>query len=141
MHHLPSPAAAFATMTSAHASKAVASKLYPASIVPIALQNYLWTRRDLTLCPRGVAVGSIAQTVAILLAIPLVAVTKKLTEGKIPFIAVDWLHGIEQLLMAVPNHVMAISWRQAVLSYEDGKPLTVSELFIYVNYYIIIVCD
>lgn len=136
--HQPRPATTFppalSSMTSAHkTSRAVTSKLYPASIVPIVLQNYLWTRHDLTLCPRGAAVGSIAQTVSILLAVPLVALTKRATGGNVPFIAVDWLHGIEQLLMALPNHVMAMSFRQAALSYEDGKPLPVSDAQIHVS--------
>lgn len=131
--HRPRPATpppyALCSMAPAHQpSKAIASKLYPASIVPIILQNYLLTRRDLTLCPRGAAVGSIAQTISILLAVPLVAATKTATEGKVPFIAVDWLHGIEQLLMALPSHVMAMSFRQAALSHEDGKPLPVSHI-------------
>jgi len=101
------------------------SKLYPASIAPIALQNFLWTRTSLTVCPRGVAVGSIAQTLSILLAVPLVAVTQsKLADGPMrSFISVDWLHGIEQLLMAIPNHVMVSSFRQAVAAHENGKPL------------------
>jgi len=121
--HVHPPYALCSMALSHQPSKVVASKLYPASIVPIILQNYLWTRCDLTLCPRGAAVGSIAQTISILLAVPLVAATKTATGGNVPFIAVDWLHGIEQLLMALPSHVMAMSFRQAALSHEDGKPL------------------
>mmetsp|Transcript_16324 Transcript_16324/g.46875 ORF Transcript_16324/g.46875 Transcript_16324/m.46875 type:complete len:189 (-) Transcript_16324:2030-2596(-) len=131
------PASAASTLATAQLSSAdtttrlmSSSKLYPASIAPIALQNFLWTRTSLTLCPRGVAVGSIAQTLSILLAVPLVAVTQsKLADGPMrSFISVDWLHGIEQLLMAIPNHVMVSSFRQAVAAHENGKPLPVREI-------------
>lgn len=109
------------------ATRRLTSKLYPASIIPIALQNILWTRTALTLCPRGTAVGSIAQTFSILIAVPLVAVTQsKLADGPTrSFISVDWLHGIEQLLMAVPNHVMTSSIRHSVAAVENGKSLPV----------------
>ena len=120
------------TLVTAHVSSAdvtrrLTSKLYPASIFPIAIQNILWARTSLTLCPRGVAIGSIAQTISILIAVPLVAVTQsKLAHGPTrSFISVDWLHGIEQLLMAVPNLVMTSSMRLSVSALENGKPLPV----------------
>lgn len=99
----------------------MAGKLYPLSTVPILLQNYLWTRKEMV-CPRGAAVGSIAQTVAIMSGVTIVATARKLTND-IPFIQIDWLHGIEQLLMAVPAHVMAMSFRQSVQSIEKNRPL------------------
>ena len=102
----------------------VAAKLYPISTIPIMIQNYLWTRPEMC-CPRGGAVGSIVQTVAIFLGVPIVAITTKRTS--VPFIEIDWLHGIEQMLMAVPVHIMAMSFRQAVLSQEKTRsPLPVS---------------
>jgi phosphatidylserine synthase len=57
--------------------------------------------------------------VAIFIGVPIVAVAMKLTT--VPFIEIDWLHGIEQMLMAVPVHIMAMSFRQAVLSQEEKK--------------------
>lgn len=123
------PASAAATTTRFQMSSS--SKLYPASIAPIAIQNFLWAQTSLTLCPRGVAVGSIAQTLSILLAVPLVAVTQsKLADGPTmrSFISVDWLHGVEQILMAMPNHVMVSSFRQAVEAHENGKPLPVRDV-------------
>jgi hypothetical protein len=75
-------------------------------------------------CPRGAAVGSILQTVAIFMGVPIVAVATKLTG--LPFIEMDWLHGIEQMLMAVPVHIMTMSFRQAVLSHENKRLLPVS---------------
>lgn len=123
----PSSALVTAHLSSADVMRKLTSKLYPASIFPIAIQNILWARTSLTLCPRGVAVGSIAQTLSILIAVPLVAVThSKLADGPTrSFISVDWLHGIEQLLMAVPNHVMTSSMRQSVAALDNGKPLPV----------------
>ena len=116
-----------AHVSSADATRRLTSKLYPASIFPIAIQNILWARTSLTLCPRGVAIGSIAQTISILIAVPLVAVTQsKLAYGPTrSFISVDWLHGIEQLLMAVPNLVITSSMRQSVAALENGKLLPV----------------
>lgn len=64
------------------------------------------------------------QTVAIFMGVPIVAVATKLTG--LPFIEMDWLHGVEQTLMAVPVHVMTMSFRQAVLSQENKKRLPVS---------------
>jgi hypothetical protein len=101
----------------------VASKLYPLSTIPILIQNYLWTRPEMS-CPCGAAVGSIFQTVAIFMGVPIVAVATKRTG--LPFIEMDWLHGVEQMLMAVPVHVMTMSFRQAVLSHEHKKKLPVS---------------
>ena len=117
-----------AHVSSVDVTRRLTSKaLYPASIFPIAIQNILWARTSLTLCPRGVAIGSIAQTLSILIAVPLVAVTqsKLADEPTRSFISVDWLHGIEQLLMAVPNHVMTSSMRQSVAALDNGKPLPV----------------
>ena len=123
----PSSALVTAHLSSADVMRKLTPKLYPASIFPIAIQNILWARTSLALCPRGVAVGSISQTLSILIAVPLVAVTqsKLADEPMRSFISVDWLHGIEQLLMAVPNHVMTSSIRQSVAALENGKPLPV----------------
>ena len=118
-----------AHVSSVDVTRRLTSKaLYPASIFPIVIQNILWARTSLTLCPRGVSVGSIAQTLSILIAVPLVAVTQSkllVDEPTRSFISVDWLHGIEQLLMAVPNHVMASSMRHSVAALDNGKPLPV----------------
>jgi hypothetical protein len=56
--------------------------------------------------------------------VPIVAVATKLTG--LPFIQMDWLHGMEQMLMAVPVHIMAMSFRQTVLSHENRRTLPVS---------------
>lgn len=73
------------------------------------------------LCPAGAAAGLVAQTVSIFISIPIVAIATK--ESGIPFIEIDWLHGIEQLIMAMPVAVMAMSFRQAVLSQQPKRPL------------------
>ena len=102
-------------------AKMVAGKLYPASTLPILLQDYLWTRNEMT-CPRGAAVGLIAQTLSIFMSTPLVAIATR-KGGGVPFIEMDWVHGIEQCLMAMPVAVMAMSFRQAVRSQQANQSL------------------
>lgn len=104
---------------------AVASKLYPASMLPTLCEAYFRTRNEME-CPRGAVVGFFSQIVTIIISIPMIEITKR-TEGVTSILEVDWLHFIEAFMFWFSIHVQCMSFRQSVKAMEKNVPLPVSE--------------
>ncbi|KAL9179405.1 hypothetical protein ACHAXT_008695, partial [Thalassiosira profunda] len=102
-------------------ASALASKLYPASMVGTLGEAYFRTRDEME-CPRGAAAGYVAQIVTVLVAVPMVSIAKN-ADGIASFLEVDWLHFIEAVLFWASIHVQCMSFRQAVRSVENGESL------------------
>lgn len=69
--------------------------------------------------------GFIAQIFSTIVSIPMVTIATK-APGIHSFLEVDWLHFIEAVMLWSSIHVQCMSFRQAVLSVEKGKPLPAS---------------
>lgn len=68
--------------------------------------------------------GFLAQIFTILVSIPMVAIATK-AQGIHSYLEVDWLHFIESIMFWASIHVQCVSFRQAVLSVENGNSLPV----------------
>ncbi|KAL7441333.1 hypothetical protein ACHAXH_005791, partial [Discostella pseudostelligera] len=100
---------------------AVTKSLYPASMIGVLGELYFRTRNEME-CPRGAVAGFLAQIFTILVSIPMVAIAIK-AQGIHSYLEVDWLHFIESIMFWASIHVQCMSFRQAVLSVENGKSL------------------
>ena len=103
---------------------AVASKLYPASMLPTLVEAYFRTRNEME-CPRGAAVGFFSQIATIIISIPMITIAKK-AAGVNSILEIDWLHFIEAFLFWSSIHMQCISFRQSVRAIEKHEPLLVS---------------
>ncbi len=112
-------------------ASAVASKLYPASMLPTLCEAYFRTRNEME-CPRGAVIGFFSQIVTIVISIPMIEITKR-TVGVTSILEIDWLHFIEAFMFWFSIHVQCMSFRQSVRAMEKNVPLPVS-LNRYLNY-------
>ncbi len=103
---------------------AVASKLYPASMLPTLFEAYFRTRNEME-CPRGAVVGFFSQIVTIIISIPMIEIAKR-TVGVTSILEIDWLHFTEAFLFWSSIHVQCMSFRQSVRAIEKDTPLPVS---------------
>ena len=85
--------------------------------------NEIYTLTSFFLCEQ--VIGFIAQIFTILVSIPMVKIVTKVP-GVHSFLEVDWLHFIETIMFWASTHVQCMSFRQAVLSVENGKSLPAS---------------
>ena len=103
---------------------AVASKLYPASMLPTLGEAYFRTQSEME-CPRGAVVGFFAQIATIIISIPMISIAKR-TAGVKSILEIDWLHFIETFLFWSSIHVQCMSFRQSVRAIEKHELLPVS---------------
>ena len=103
---------------------AVASKLYPASMLPTLCEAYFRTQNEME-CPRGAVVGFFSQIVTIIISIPMIKIAER-TAGVTSILEIDWLHFIEAFLFWSSIHVQCMSFRQSVKAVEKNISLPVS---------------
>jgi len=103
---------------------AVASKLYPASMLPTLGEAFFQTQNEME-CPRGAVIGFFAQIVTIIVSIPMISISKR-TAGVKSILEIDWLHFIESFMFWSSVHVQCMSFRQSVRAMETHEPLPVS---------------
>mmetsp|Transcript_10334 Transcript_10334/g.15566 ORF Transcript_10334/g.15566 Transcript_10334/m.15566 type:complete len:344 (+) Transcript_10334:33-1064(+) len=105
---------------------AVASKLYPASMLPTLGEAYFRTQNEME-CPRGAVVAFFAQIATIIISIPMISIAKR-TAGVSSLLEIDWLHFIEAFMFWSSIHVQCMSFRQSVRAMEKHEPLPKSTL-------------
>lgn len=113
-----------ASLTDPAFAGAVASKLYPASMLPTLGEAFFRTQNEME-CPRGAVTGFFAQIATIILSIPMISIAKR-TAGVKSILEIDWLHFIEAFMFWSSIHVQCMSFRQSVRAIEKHEPLPVS---------------
>ncbi|KAL7521014.1 hypothetical protein ACHAWX_005709 [Stephanocyclus meneghinianus] len=110
-----------ATSNGRAAVAALTKTLYPASMIGTLGEAYFRTRKEMG-CPRGAAVGYIAQILTILISIPMISIVKSSSPDIHSILQVDWLHFIESVLFWASIHVQCMSFREVVGNVERGEP-------------------